>query len=148
MSVMMLDTKHYQYIADSLYSTIYGTGITEYYRSREQFSTYDCATQEKQIMDFVNGLMINNLKAYNTRYPAHSVDQSALELISTPKTRLGGFNPEQYLKALQSVEYQCSDLPWWDEIEIGIKLEKLIDDAKDAVINRVPEYQKAKWSIE
>ena len=52
------------------------------------------------------------------------------------------------IKALQCVDYQCSDADEWEASEDKAFLDLIQQEASDYLISELPEYKSAPWGIE
>lgn len=87
-----------------------------------------------------------NQKAWDTRYPADvDPDDSFNQVNETQPTNC---NIPQLLKALECIDYQCSDADEWEASEHKQFLDLICNDCRDYLISELPEYKAAKWGIE
>jgi hypothetical protein len=152
MSCMYLSKDHYQFIADSLYRiTVQFQDRIEFHETRRRlFDGLNSAERETKILAYVNRLRTWNLQAYSERYPGEVEKGETADRVKRIGIVGGNGNVrvEQLLKALQCLHYQCIDARKFEDSEEAKDLEVIMREARDCIIDSLPAYRDAHWSID
>ncbi len=131
MSAFMCSDKHFQYIADGLYT--YAQSIGNELNDKEY------------VQDLVNSFQVINIKALRERYKKPESMYSFSNRVAKPSLS-DYIDRYQLLKALKCLKYQCSegDIPETEEYK---SLSNYIDIITDNIISESDKYQRAEWEI-
>lgn len=147
MSCIYLGKGHYQFVADSLYRiTVQFRSLMPFRETRQKFGNWDALENEGRICDWVNRLQHWNAQAWIERYPGQEAD-NGIQAVKQTRPLGGDLNGAQFLKSLECIGYQCSDASEWLNSEYHTDLRMVISEAKDYLIDSLPEYKAAKWAI-
>ena len=94
---------------------------------------------------FVETLYAQNLRSVEYRYREDTVAQSFYEFNFRKSQDLSIIG---LFKLLESVDYQCCETPDYKELPMAIQLRAMIDNLARHIVSRLPEYEKAAWSID
>ena len=146
MSCMELTQKHYQFIADQLMAIDVKFNCQMPFRATRQKLGERWSDAELKIISFITNLQIWNQKAWDTRHPNQAdLDDSFDQVNETQPTSC---NIPQLLKALECIDYQCTDADEWEASEHKQFLDLICADCRDYLISELPEYKAAQWGIE
>ena len=152
MSCIYLDKEHYEYIADSLFRIgAQFNGSMHFSRTRKELgdlSSHDTAQREWLVLQPVQELQSMNLMAYDERYPAQKDPDFRIDFVKKVAPLGGDLEPCRFLKALQCVRYQCVNSSHFKGSKLAGILDMIIEETRDHIINELPEYKSAKWSID
>ena len=147
MSCIYLDKNHYQFVADQLNQACRKFNrLMPFYSTKKEFDAHTCDESEHKILLFIKMLQTWNATAYCERYPKELADQDPIDFVKKINC-LEKFEPYQFLKALECIDYQCSDSEKYSESNTRKILKTIIDDCKNYIIGESNEYQSAKWGI-
>lgn len=146
---MYLNKSHYQFVADQLNQVCRKFNrLVPFRGTKKEFDANTCDESEKLIITFIKKLQSWNAVAWRERYPRELADQDPMDYVTKINQILwDDLNINQLLKALECIDYQCTDSKKYCESEIRGILKMIIDDCKNYLIEESPEYISAKWGL-